>query len=366
LRNDWSTFEYTYGGSDAQTVATAIASELNGGFAFRHHHDYEETIETRLETTELAIARADGETITVSIADAAFLGYGVTSLLTQCWGNALDFGNLHLDEFHLSKELTRRLTINPFPAEPPAPSIRRILQLSAEIPLTGTVLKESTYRSTRARAALVKQYADHGIAIIKEDETYTPGADVVLEDVTAINAKLGASQALYVPNISGCVLEPAFTNQLNQSGVRIVMINIWITGWNWAAEVTKRLPNVSCWFHRVGYESLTSTLGMVPFLRCARLAGASFIHVGTPFLSSRTDVARTRRRVDALRDPTMMPAQPPIPVFSKTTKETVGELVRRFGPDVCVMACGDFRENRAINWDHVHNWTAAANLGAHS
>ncbi len=324
-------------------------------------------IETSDPGTTFAKANAqahDGQ-ISVWISEEAFLGGGPTELLTQCWGNLLDFGDLRLEDFSLNQELVEKLTVQPVSRKPTLSRLREAMQVPGNQPLLGTVLKESNYLSPQARGELTARYAASGVHIVKEDETYTPVNSQVLRDVEAIQSCLGQARALYVPNLSGCSLERSFLEDIGQSGIRVAMINIWITGWNWITEIRRRLPGIDIWFHRVGYESLAPSLGMIPFLRCSRLAGAAFVHVGTPFLGSESEIARTAKRIAALNDHSMDGSStPPIPVFSKTTTETVGELVHRFGPDLCAMACGEFRENRRIIWDRVRAWAKKAQSGA--
>jgi ribulose 1,5-bisphosphate carboxylase large subunit-like protein len=365
LETEWSAFRYSYqGNGDATEVARRIEAELNGGYAFSHHRGHEEMIETPSSGEPVSIAICEDDTISLRVSPEAFRGSGPTELLTQCWGNLLDFGRLRLEDFTLRHDLAEKLAVKTNTHEPLIRRLRRTLGIPGYQPLLGTVLKESQHLSPSNRAALTAEYIAHGVHIVKEDETYMPGNADVLRDVKVILGSLDQERGLYVPNLSGCSLDQSLLDGLIHAGIKIVMINIWLTGWNWAAELRRRCRSIGVWFHRVGYESLAPTIGMVPFMKCARLAGSSFVHVGTPFLDSDSEIEKTSNRIDALKDTSMdSTSAPPIPILSKTTTDTVGELACRFGPDVCVMACGEFREKREIVWERVRDWVNAAQAG---
>jgi hypothetical protein len=264
---------------------------------------------------------------------------------------------IRLEDFQLSSRLATSLTQRKGRPALGLHGIREALELPVSVPLLGSILKPSRLLSLAERCKQAWLLASRGLNLIKEDETYIQPNEVVIREAAEIQRHISDHPALYVPNISACHISEDFVAELGQSGVRIVMVNVMPCGWSWLTQLMALAPCLGIWVHRVGYQNVAATLGMRAVLRALRLAGADLVHIGTPWLYRQRDLDEAKARADILSG--LDSDQPGIvPVLTKTTIQTVPRLIECLGVDICLMACGAFRQSGLIHRHLIDAWVA--------
>ncbi|MDQ1351331.1 MAG: ribulose-bisphosphate carboxylase large chain [Acidobacteriota bacterium] len=289
---------------------------------------------------------------------------GFTGIMSQLWGNILDYGEFRLefiDDQWISNYLQSWNSTRRFPQVP-----------ARKTPFLATVIKPSYQLSLQERIRLCVEFVKLGGDFIKEDETYFPSFELMVQEVAAIQEALdsleGSSRGLglYVPNISGVIHRDPWLAELCSKGMRAAMVNFLITGFQSVQKAASgAVANVFLWGHRVGFKSMQNTLGIFPLIQLSMAAGLNAVHIGTPILRNINQVTKaqkTARDLNALKKRLNIPF---FPIFTKTTKYIIPEIVQIFGPSCILAGCGEFITgmNGTADSKKISAWVNAAKQG---
>lgn len=266
---------------------------------------------------------------------------GATAIMTILVANALEFGGprlqaVELPESVLSHASGPRLGVA---------GVRRML-LHSDGPLFGVPIKPNTGLTLREKMEVAEALAAAGVDFVKDDEIFFADPQEIAEHSAAIQKCIDVYQTptrrpCYVPNVSGAPITDDHVSQLASRGVRGIMICFLTSGWNRTLQLSQRYgESMIIYGHRALHEALMPYVSMQVLALLARLSGVDVVHVGTPRPGRLGELAEARAAVGALTS--AHPAlKGTIPVFSKTTGPLGRWLVRTFGDNIVVMACGE-------------------------
>jgi hypothetical protein len=219
----------------------------------------------------------------------------------------------------------------------------------------GTIFKPYYHLSLRDKVDMAAKFIDVGLDLIKEDETFFASSHRLAKETKVIQNAIAGS-GIYVPNVTHYVQDYHLIEQLQNVGVKIVMVNFLVTGFRSVINLKRRFPELSVWGHRVGYWIIERFISMEALGTMAALAGFDFLHLGTP----RDKVEATAKRELLSRLKVLKSSF--VPVFTKTTPEVLVQILNEFRDvPIVLMACGYLRdESGELNWERVHEWVTVA------
>ena len=342
-KEDLNTFIYRVMERDDKLVkgiAIKIEEELNRGFAFRVSKEIETIVPLEGVWKGWVSSEIKDKDIYVYIKDDFFYNFGIMEqILTSLWANSLDFGQVRLEDFRLSKKIHYSLF-----KEVSYPSF--IPKNGG--PFVGTIYKPSYGLTLKEKVEIAKKFATVGGTFIKEDETYFINKEKILEEAEVIQNSMNkiSSNCYYIPNVTHYILDDEFLDRLYDVGIRIVMVNYLITGLPVTYKIRKQNKKLIFWGHRVGYEAIKHYISMKAIASLAVYGGINIIHVGTPLFANFSDI---KERLDILkRIKNINPAV--LPVFTKVDFDIVEDLIKMFGTSIIIMVCGSIRKEGVINW----------------
>ncbi len=325
------------------------SEELNRGLAFIISQTDEKVVTLSGEWEGWVTTTVRGNNVYVYVDDRFFSdGCILEQILTSLWTNLLDFGEIRLEEFKLSDELHSLL----IPDNLNKPSIQELLRING--PYFGTVFKPSFALSLFEKINIAQKFASKGGFFLKEDETYLIEKSKLLKESESIQRAMNtvSDHCLYVPNVTSHILDDHLYQELREIGIKIVMVNYLITGFPTVYKVLKRNKDMLFWGHRVGYKSIERYISMKAVALLAIYSGMSVIHIGHPFFSADNSI---KERLSILR--AMDEVNPDvIPVFTKSSSQGVPNLLRLFGKNIIIMACGSIRTNGYLDWGKIEKW----------
>ncbi len=286
---------------------------------------------------------------------------GFAGIMSQLWGNILDYGEFRL-EFIDNQWITNHLqswnSSRRFPCIP----IRKT-------PFLATVIKPSYHLTLKERMRLCIEFVKLGGDFIKEDETYFPSFERMVQEVAAIQESLDSLEAgtrglgIYVPNVSGVVHRDDWIEELCLKGLKAAMVNFLMVGFQTVQRVASgAAANVFLWGHRVGFKSMQNTFGIFPMIQLSMAAGLNAVHIGTPILNDMEQVAKAKKIAKDLNDLKTKMSIPFLPIFTKTTKSIISGMIEIFEDQCILVGCGEFNTGKNGNWDSkkIIAWVNAA------
>jgi len=353
-RKNISVFKYEILGSSKHyaEIAGKINEELNKGLSFTILEADEKVIFLRSKRRNWIYCDRKDKNLYISVYDKFFrASIIIEQILTSLWTNLMDFGGIRLIEYNLSKNINAIL-LSKCNKEV---SIDKLT--GSKGPYFGMVFKPSFNLSLKQRIGIAKKFISIGGTFLKEDETYLIDRNELIENASAIQDAINkiSLKGFYVPNVTSYLLDGNIFRQLYKAGIRIVMVNYLMAGLPTIAKIRNNFENMLLWGHRVGYSTIEKYISMEAISSLAIHSGIDVIHIGTPFIALKISVERCRKILESVRQIN----KKSIPVFTKTSHHIVPHLVKLFGNDIVIMACGSLRTSGNINWNKVMRWIDA-------
>jgi hypothetical protein len=334
--------------------------DLFYGQSFRVLCDREATVpltddgfEDRIMQTE---EEHDRKRFSLHVPVEQFEDGSLVSLVNQLWGNALDYGPFRLeslDPMIISSLRPRR--------RPPLLAN----MANARRPFLGTILKPSWHLSLKERIHQATRFVSLGGDFVKEDETYCPALGRFVNECREIQAALDSVDTserglgVYVPHVSGILGMNNAIAVLQDAGARAAMVSFLTVGMDTVRNLAQG-TSLFLWGHRVGYRAFQETLSRAALLQLARATGLNAVHVGTPFVSDAHDLQASQELARLSQDLDRDGTDPMYQVLSKTTGESVGALLQRLGPDIVLLACGEFLGVSSVDETKMQAWLRVA------
>lgn len=336
------TIEYKKSDTVTTPIETIIG-EFEYGSTFALFKDHEIVIPGRnspLDYIEYSVI--DDSTLMVNISDSYWsMEYFFEKFMSICFYNMLDFGDLYIHRIDLSHS-----DFNKFASRSEKGSFTTTGRKTA---LCGTIFKPYYHFSLPQKIDFAKRCIDLGLNIFKNDECYFATQDELLHEAEQLTETF-AGKADFVPNITACLSDFGFIQRLIDSGINIMMVDYMITGLRPIFNLKSRFPKITVWGHRIGYAPISKFISMTAVNTIAIVGGIDFLHVGTPLESQ---MGTRKKEVEELK--TQFPHF--LPIFTKTTPESLTMLKQSFGYDAIYMGCGYFRDAHSnIDWDLMKQW----------
>ncbi len=328
-----------------QEIKYYIEEELNRGLAFKIFDNMEEVVKLTGKWqgwAEVEVLAQDQ--FNIYIDDDFFnLNSIIEQILISLWSNLLDFGEIRLEDFQLTEK------INNLVIKSSQSSKNRLIDANG--PYFGTIFKPYYGLSLREKIEIAKKFASIGGNFIKEDETYLVDKDRFIEETEKIQKAINSvsNKCYYVPNITPYILDLQFLNKIKDFGIRIGLVSYIITGLANIYKIRRKLNNLLLWGHRVGYKSIKKFISMRVIAKLATYSGFDTLHIGTPFFSIKDTVIE---RVEILRSIRLINARM-LPVFTKVSSKIIPFLLRNFGNEIIIMACGSVRNNGKYDFERM-------------
>ena len=342
------TFSCTKKTWEQESIVNAMLEDLLFGQTFRIYRDKEVSIPlTSLSySSHLEQCKEKHERIffNVRVPQYQFSDKSLSSVVTQLWGNILDYPGFKLEL--LPQNLVSHL------AYANKHKINAILS-EKQGPFFTTVLKPSWKLTLKEKVEMTEEFVANGGDFVKEDETYYAPLKKILEEYKTIQIainKIDTSQrglGIYVPHLTHLVSNPSALQELKYNGLRAGMISFMIAGFDSVRAISNEICNDwLLWGHRVGYQSMSQSMSMQVVVQLAVIAGLDIIHVGTPTLENLNSIDSSCAIIQTLRCTNLTLQRETFPVFSKTTAEILPELFLRYGDKSIFLACGELRQPR--------------------
>ncbi|MEM3592971.1 MAG: RuBisCO large subunit C-terminal-like domain-containing protein [Candidatus Micrarchaeia archaeon] len=214
-------------------------------------------------------------------------------------------------------------------------------------PYFSIIFKPSFSLSLTEKINIAQKFASIGGTFIKEDETYLIEKSKLLEEAMFIQKTINetSDHCFYVPNVTPHILDDSLFKRLYELGIRIVMVNYWIAGLPTVYTTVRRNKEMLFWGHRVGYRAIQRYISMKALALLAPYSGMNMIHIGTPFFSKNNSVSERLSILKAIKQ-----VNPEIlPVFTKCSHQIISFLIKSFGKEIIIMACGSIMGDTSID-----------------
>ncbi len=323
-----------------------IVGEIEYGVTFLLHSDRETAVYPQYNAVKwIKNCEIDSEKNLYIIVDDVF--FDDETIFEKIWTvflfNLLDFTGLELVDVDFSKSFVSHI----IPSE-----VSRVEK--HKYPILGTILKPY-YQTLESKKNIVSKFAEHGLQIIKEDETFLVEKKVILDHAIALQECMNGF-GNYVPNITPYITDYEFVeNLIDKSGVNIVMVNFLVCGLGNILRLKRKIPQLKIWGHRVGYIAFEKYISTQAISQMAIGSGVDYLHIGTP---RNSDMYQEKLNlIHNLNQLKQIKA-----VFTKTTSATINELVKTYRDKVVYLACGAFREKDGVSVDmnKVQEWVTRA------
>lgn len=326
-----------------KTPIETILGEFEYGSTFALYKDYEVAIpgiNSPLDYIKYAVI--DESTIIVDISDSYWsIDFFFEKFMSICFYNMLDFGDIYINRIDLSNS-----EFNKYASRSRNSYLATTGRKTA---LCGTMFKPYYHSSLLQKIDFAKRCIDLGLNIFKDDECFFAAKKDLINEAEKMTESF-SGEADFVPNITAYISDYAFIQSLIDSGINIMMVDYLITGIRPIFNLKQRFPNIMIWGHRIGYYPLRKFISMTAVNTIAIAGGIDYLHVGTPLQSQ---MSTRKKEVEDLKEkfPFFMP------IFTKTTPETLSMLTLNFGYDAIYMGCGYFRDSDSnIDWDSIKRW----------
>ncbi len=188
----------------------------------------------------------------------------------------------------------------------------------------GVILKGYSRLSNDLIVEFAQRLFRGGCDVVKEDETFFSSPDTLLE---RINKFIDFNNKIYVYN--SLSLNPSNRPLRETDGLLASPLVPYLAVgyrrlWEWA-----RIGYL-VWGHRQGYQLLDKYVSRFVYLKLALLAGATFLHVGTP--NSEEEFTRLENLIRELSD-----VKPFIPVFTGVPNHRVEDRLLDLSNNVAVL-----------------------------
>ena len=334
-------------------IVDRVDEELNRGLSFVISQTNEKIVSLAGEWKSWVTCISDGDSIHIHVDDKFFISDCILDqILTSLWANLLDFGEIRLEDFQLSENI-HSLLISDILEKTSTQGLPR-----ADVPYFGIVFKPSFSLSLKKKIDIAKKFATLGGTFIKEDETYLVGRDKLINDSDAIQEAINtvSDHCFYIPNVTPYFTDESIFQELYKVDILVVMVNYLITGLPTLYKVRKKNNNMLFWGHRVGYRLLERYISMRAMASLAVYSGIDMIHIGTPFLSINGNVEESIHILRAIKRVN----KEAIPIFTKTSIHLIPKLIKLFGKNITIMACGSLRTNGYLDWRKAKKWIEVA------
>ncbi len=334
-------------------LVDAMLEDLLHGQTFRVLHSRQETVRLCSRSFRDHVHEQNESNgrqwFSIRVPARHFSSGRLSAYLVQLWGNVLDYHGMRLEKLdpnlvHEMRPKRKQHVADTFSCH--------------RNPLFATVLKPSWALSLEGRMNMSKEFVSLGGDLVKEDETYTPSLSQLTSDISAIQSALDELQSdhrglgVYVPNITGWITNATAMRQLCNAGMRAGMIAFFAAGLDAVRDLAStQVDECFLWGHRVGYESMSKTLSATAMAQLAFAAGLDGVHVGTPILRHVSEVEETAHAVDTLRSLSLHEEEVVFPIFSKTTRPILRELLEHYGRQSILIGCGEFHKKGHPAWD---------------
>lgn len=344
-----SVFKYTIKSNidDLLNVKTYIEEELNRGLAFIKYNDGEETVKLSGRWQEWAeVQIIDNNKLNIYIKDRFFVtDHIIEQILTSLWSNLLDFGNIYLYDFQLSRKIDKiaKTRLKDFHTK----------NVGKEGPYFGTIYKPYYGLSLYEKVKIAKKFALAGGNFIKEDETYFVNKATILKEAKGIQSALNdvSAQCYYVPNITPYVLDPYLLYRLKEFGIYAGLLNYLIMGLPTIYKVRNKIEGMFLWGHRVGYNAINKSISMKAVGILSAYSGLDLLHVGTPTFSNQFTIKERMEIIKAIK--TINPRI--IPIFTKVSKAIIPPLLKQFGKNIIIMARGSIENKEGYDYSKIRD-----------
>lgn len=287
-----------------------------------------------------------------------FASNSITSMHIQAWGNVLDYKGIRLESIDHDWVIGMR----------PKRSEDSRIKSYEKKPLLATVLKPSWALSIQERIEIACDFVALGGDLIKEDETYIPPTERILQEAIEIQSALDSLHSskrglgIYVPNITSILGDKRALDQLANEGVHTGLVTFLLAGMDSIQDFAHNNRDWFIWGHRVGYESMHYSLSIMAMIQLGYAMGLSAVHIGTPYIHQNESVAITNKAVEEVNRLSENGKDQYIPIFSKTTAEIIPTLISLFGCKCIMLACGEFRRRGSLNEKLIVAWIEASNI----
>ena len=359
-------FELTYSCTkelwQQHETVTAMVEDMLWGQTFRILPSQEEIIHLNTESIKGNVNTGEEKNqrqwFSVNVPRERFASNSMTSMHIQAWGNVLDYKGIRLESIDHDWVIGMR---------PKRSEYSRIKSYEKK-PLLATVLKPSWSLSIQERIEIACDFVALGGDLIKEDETYIPPTERILQEAIEIQSALDSLHSckrglgIYIPNITSILGDRRALDQLANGGVQTGLIAFLLAGMDSIRDFARNNRDWFLWGHRVGYESMHYSLSITAMIQLGYAMGLSAVHVGTPFIRQNASVIITNKAVEEINKLSEKGKDRYIPIFSKTTAEILPTLISLFGSECIMLACGEFRRRGSLNKKLIEAWIEASNV----
>jgi len=339
------TISFIYQLKDPKIKPEQIIAEIEYGASFSLYPNHESVLFPQFPKAHwIKNLYSSKDSLIIEVDDGFFDEYVVfEKIWTTFILNLLDFGQLKLLDIDFSGSFLSGRFSNPLPE-------------FDDTPILGTIIKPY-YQPLNQKIELVSILNTYGLQVFKEDETYLVGKNQVVEHAIPIQNLL-KNKGFYIPNITPFLSDHKYIKQLiNESGVRIVLVNFLISGLGAIYRLKQEFPDLGIWGHRVGYSVFRDVISIRAISKLAITAGVDFLHIGTPI--NTVSYTEKIQLINELKD-----IKPFKAVLTKTTPSTITDLVKTFENEAIYLACGSLKNDDAISFDleKVKEWVMRAHL----
>jgi len=317
-----------------------LLSELESGITFTEYTDHCDVVVPKVKGNNWhSYTVADNQFI-LQVSDDIFCPETIFNMiLTNYIYNLDDFADLTLEDIDFSRSQYKDLVDS-----------NHFILNEPERPIFGTIIKPY-HMSIEDRVEFVKHAFGCGFTIVKEDETHLVSRNQILEESKLICQHV-PTFCYYIPNITSHIDDDGFINQLGEIGIKAVLVNICLVGFQAINKLKTSFSSLGIWGHRVGFSIIEKRISVRAFSKIATLAGVDFVHIGTPLTADQAQVKLFLINEMKRINPNVQA------VFSKLSPETFKLIVQRDQSNSINMICGYLREQNTdrVNWDTIKHF----------
>ena len=322
-----------------------LLSELESGVTFTEYSDHCDVVVPKVKVSNWhSYTVADNQFI-LQVSDDIFSPETIFNMiLTNYIYNLDDFADLTLEDIDFSNSLYKDLVDS-----------NHFILNETERPIFGTIIKPY-HMSIEDRVEFVKHAFGCGFSIVKEDETHLVSRNQILEESKLICQHV-PTFCYYIPNITSHIDDDGFINQLGEIGIKAVLVNICLVGFQAINKLKTSFSSLGIWGHRVGFSIIEKRISVRAFSKIATQAGVDFVHIGTP---STTDQAQGKLYL--INE--MKRINPNVQaVFSKLSPETFNLLAQHDQSNSINIICGYMREHGSglVEWKRLEHFLVNLN-----
>ncbi|MCK9332804.1 MAG: RuBisCO large subunit C-terminal-like domain-containing protein [Candidatus Cloacimonetes bacterium] len=317
-----------------------LLSELESGITFTEYTDHCDVVVPKVKGNNWHSYKVADNQFILHVSDDIFCPETIFNMiLTNYIYNLDDFADLTLEDIDFSNSQYKDLVDS-----------NHFILNEQERPIFGTIIKPY-HMSVEDRVEFVKHAFGCGFTIVKEDETHLVSRNQILEESKLICQHV-PTFCYYIPNITSHIDDDGFINQLGEIGVKAVLVNICLVGFQAINKLKTSFSSLGIWGHRVGFSIIEKRISVRAFSKIATLAGVDFVHIGTPLTADQAQVKLFLINEMKRINPNVQA------VFSKLSPETFRLIAQHDQSNSINMICGYLREQNTdrVNWDTIKHF----------